>query len=155
MPLLPGSAAHSTTETASVVSLPSSSLIGGSSAVRVRVAVHPGTGWVLTEAKGGSVGRWARTFTVLSVSLSLGTLKTILPYPPAAASGDDTPTCAEATPTPRVSRPTSTVRTTPSRVAGRGRGTVLLGVVVTFAESADREVGGGGAGGELVGPDGD
>jgi hypothetical protein len=123
---LPGSAANSTTETASEISLPSSSFCGGFSAVRVSVVDHPGIGSVLTEANGVSVGSWMRSFTVLAVSLSFGTRKTILPKPPWVASGDDTETCADATPRPATSRPTSATRTMPIRVAGRGRDTVLL-----------------------------
>src|SRR4051794_22886816 len=134
MPLLPWSAANSTTETAWVISLPSSSLTGGSSAVRVRVAVHPGTDSVLSDANGVPLGTWMRTLTVLAVSLSFGTRKTILPKPPGAASGEDTVTCAEATPMPTASRPTSATRTTPSRRTGRGRDTALLRVGGTRAQ---------------------
>ena len=122
----PAAAVNSTTEIASVISFPSSSVTGGSSRSFVVVAVHPGIGCVRSDASGVSVGIWMRTFTVLAASLSLGTRKVTLPKPPGVASVDETPTWAEARPVEATIAVNAASRTTASRTRGRGRDTELL-----------------------------
>ena len=122
----PAAAVNSTTEIASVISFPSSSVTGGSSRSFVVVAVQPGIGCVRSDASGVSVGIWMRTFTVLAASLSLGTRKVTLPKPPGVASVDETPTWAEARPVEATIAVNAASRTTASRTRGRGRDTELL-----------------------------
>src|SRR4051794_14814281 len=108
--------------TASVIWLPSSSVIGGSPGAVVVVAVHPGTGLTLTKASGVSVGSCTFSPTVAAVSLSDGTRKVSSPKPPGAASVDPTVTWAEAAPVPRA-RTATTVASRPSRARNRRTGT--------------------------------
>src|SRR3954447_12047193 len=108
----PGSAVQVTSETACEILLPSSSVSGGVIGVVVTVALQPGTGLVLTDAKGMSFGSCTFSETVLAVSFSLGTVNVISPKPPAAASGELTLTCAAAVPTPTVRTAATTARTT-------------------------------------------
>ena len=71
-------------------------VIGSSSFAFFTSTVQPGLGWALTNANGVSSGSVTRIFVVEAVSDSVGTRKTTLPNPPAAASGLETVTWAAA-----------------------------------------------------------
>ncbi|SHX25908.1 Uncharacterised protein [Mycobacteroides abscessus subsp. abscessus] len=77
---------HSTDETYSVTSTPSSSFCGAGSFFLVMVAVQPAFCWVLTEMIGWSSGRTTSSAVVDAVSDSVGTRKFSTPQPPWVAS---------------------------------------------------------------------
>src|SRR5689334_13500288 len=110
----PGSAVHVILVIASVIS-PSSDLIGVESFVVSVVAVQPATGRSDTDAIGVSGGRFTSTFVVFALSVSFGTRKATLVYPPWTAELGLTVTCAEAG-TAKPSAPAAAAAsTTPAR----------------------------------------